>query len=114
MQLIDSERLDILKQLAEDDPTFLTTVINAFLPQLRSIPNELRNALAAEDLEALARQAHSLKGSASNLGAEAVRECCMRIEHTARNGETHGIAAVLDELQGLAEDTARYFERQRG
>ena len=113
MELIDFERLDILRELAEDDPTFLNTVIDAFLPQLEEIPGALRGAFDRGNVEELARHAHSLKGSASNLGAEAVRQICLEIEHGAREGSLDGLGAKIDALVKTCADTADYFAAQR-
>lgn len=113
MELIDFERLDILRELAEDDPTFLNTVIDAFLPQLTNITGDLRNAFERRDADELARHAHSLKGSASNLGAEAVRALCLDIEHSARTGTLDGLGSTIDQLTQACADTAIYFSGQR-
>lgn len=76
---------------------------------LAVFPGGLDNALAAigaaGDLAAMAREAHTLKGLAGNLGAVAVAEIAGRIEAAARTGSAP--AAMLDDLrQAVAETRA--------
>ncbi len=61
---------------------------------------EVRDALAKGDKATAARAAHSLKGSAANLGATAVAEAAAKVEKEIQTGETappalDGMAASL-------------------
>jgi len=51
-----------------------------------SAMQEIRNALAAGDAETAAREAHSLKGSAANLGATAVANAAAELETAIKSG----------------------------
>ncbi len=58
--------------------------------------DEVRAALAAGDTETAARVAHSLKGSAANLGATALAEVAAKVESAVTSGQN--IEAALNSL----------------
>ena len=109
MALIDHTQLLSLQELAAGDDTFLPSVIDAFLEQLGSIPGALREAVAGAEAETAAELAHSLKGSAANVGAEDVSGLSRTVEHLARAGDLGEAARLLDELDSVAADTERAF-----
>lgn len=111
--LIDQTQLSHLKDLAAGDDAFLASVIDAFLPQLETIPDALRKAAAESTPQAVAELAHSLKGSAGNVGAEDVSKLCLAIEQLARAGEIDGVAPLIDELAAKAEATRRAYEDEK-
>ncbi len=59
----------------------------------------LRQAIADFDAVALARAAHSLKGSAGTLGAAGMASICVQIETSGKSGRIEGIADLLDRLE---------------
>jgi HPt (histidine-containing phosphotransfer) domain-containing protein len=111
--LIDQNQLSHLRELAAGDASFLASVIDAFLPQLERIPEELRQAAAQDTPQAVAELAHSLKGSAGNVGAEDVSKLCLEIEQLARGGELDGVGSLIDELAAAARATHRAFEEEK-
>jgi len=52
---------------------------------------DMRNALAADDLDDLARAAHALKSMSLSLGASMVSSIASRIEQDARNGDASNV-----------------------
>jgi len=68
----------------------------------------LREGMREVDIRAVARAAHSIKGSASNIGALRVSRVAAEIEDRARLDRWDDIAAFADELDArYAELTAR-------
>ena len=65
------------------------------LPRRRSL---LKTAIIQRDAEAVRLEAHSLKGSATNLSAPALREISYRIETAAAAGKTETAHHLLREL----------------
>ncbi len=59
----------------------------------------MEKALEAEDKEALRRQAHSLKGSSSNLGAVRVVDVCVALELAVSNRELANVPVLLECLK---------------
>jgi len=84
----------------------LSPVITIFLQTLDNRIDKIRQAVETTDADAIARTAHTLKGSSSQFGAEELAELCRRIEDM---GRTHSIAqadSLLLEI-GRAADRLR-------
>ena len=64
----------------------------------------LRTAINRSDLREVARAAHSIKGSASNIGADQVSRIAAHIEDRARQTSWDGIADLADELDGSYDE----------
>jgi PAS domain S-box-containing protein len=89
----DSRRASVLRDLAD-----------LFLRDARPKLKSMAAALDGKDLAALASIAHSLKGSASNLGARRLAELCATLEKFAK-------ASDLDSARNLLEQTRVEFQR---
>ncbi len=63
----------------------------------------IRDALTQGDAAALARAAHTLKGSVGNLGGMAVFEAAKSLEERGRSGDLAGAAAALPALEQTME-----------
>lgn len=113
MPLIDSKQFQALCDLAAGDDGFITSVIDAFLQQLDKVPSEVREALAGGDGEEVARVAHTLKGSAANVGAQDVSEVCRRLEKPAREGDLSASRAVAEELEESIRETRKVYEAEK-
>jgi two-component system, sensor histidine kinase and response regulator len=77
----------------------LRDVAGVFETQAPMLIEELRAALAAEDVAAARRVAHSIKGAASIFGATATVDAAARIEVLARGGDLAGTGAMLITLE---------------
>jgi HPt (histidine-containing phosphotransfer) domain-containing protein len=80
----------------------LVTSFRARAPQHVTALDE---AFRTGDLKSVEDQAHSLRGAAGNIGADAVSEVCERIENEARAGRLH--AGVGDDLRTLRLELQR-------
>jgi HPt (histidine-containing phosphotransfer) domain-containing protein len=68
---------------------------------VRSIPGrvgEIRDALELDDADGLRFVAHSLRGSAANLGAGALSRVCRDLEDAAVAGRMADAAAMVDDV----------------
>ncbi len=93
---VDAETLTMLKDVMEDDfDTLITTYIDDVIIR---IP-QLKAALDSQNCEELRRDAHSLKGSSSNLGAQSLAELCLQVENLAKEGETEGVEPLLTQIE---------------
>lgn len=96
---LDPEVIEKLRQLTPpDEPDVLQQVLQLFLSEVPRRIERLRNALAAGDIEELGRSAHSLKGSAGNIGARALHEVCSRLDAQARANDLTGARPLVDEV----------------
>ncbi len=87
-------------------------ILIGFLKNNKESANKLRNAFDGKDRESLVQLAHSLKGSAGNIGADKLYKAAQELEIAGREGtptlilvdimET-ALNQVLDSLQLLAD-----------
>jgi two-component system sensor histidine kinase/response regulator len=96
--MLDLSRVRMLQDLATGQVSFFTTCLASFLAR---VPVDLENidtAVRDCDHQGLFAAAHSLKGSAQNLGAAEVGRLCQRLEEAAECrdiGETTELTATL-------------------
>jgi two-component system, sensor histidine kinase and response regulator len=94
----------VLERVLGDRP-LLAELLNIFCGEYGQRQAELREALAARDTALLERAAHSLRGSAGNLGAAATALAAAALEQFARDGDLIGagesIAAIEAEMARL-------------
>jgi HPt (histidine-containing phosphotransfer) domain-containing protein len=114
MPILDPSLLDFLRTLRfEGEPDPVTEIIDLFL---RDTPSRLEEATAAlnrRDSAGVQAAAHTLKGSANNLGARRLGAAAGRLENQASTGRWALIEELLraatTELQALIPE----LERQR-
>ena len=79
---IDLEVIEELRDIMEDDFPLL---IETFLLETERQYLDAKNAWQDLQFDNLRRSAHSLKGSAGNLGAFQLRDMCEELEQQAQN-----------------------------
>jgi HPt (histidine-containing phosphotransfer) domain-containing protein len=94
---IDRERLSAV---TFGDPEFEAELLAAFLGDTASAIERLATALSAGDLPAARREAHSIRGSAANVGALPLSAEAGRLETLLAGGGGAGAEAVLDRVRG--------------
>ena len=94
-ELIDGEQIRVLADAAGKE--MVTPILDAFWQSNDELMAQLDDAIVTGDAGAAAKVAHALKGSASNLGANAVAETSKRIEHAAKAND-------LETARGAAAD----------
>lgn len=82
------------------DPEFEAELMAAFLADTGAAIERLATALAAGDLPAGRREAHSIRGAAANVGALPLSAEAGRLEALLAGGESEGAGAVLDRVRG--------------
>jgi HPt (histidine-containing phosphotransfer) domain-containing protein len=102
-QVLDMTVVDELLSLSDDgDPELLLDLIRLFLEDGPAKVDALARGLANKDFEMMERAAHSLKGSAGNLGARLLQHTCERMMLASRQHQ-------LDETRQLAGRIAAAF-----
>jgi HPt (histidine-containing phosphotransfer) domain-containing protein len=97
----------------DGDETLLRELAALFLEDMPTLIREMENAIASGDSGALARAAHTLKGSVANFGAEPVYDAALAIEQAAKSQTLDdpmrmvsrleaALRALTPELQSLA------------
>jgi HPt (histidine-containing phosphotransfer) domain-containing protein len=95
-----SQVIALLRDLAtQDGQDLFGELADLFLGELASRVDGIRSGVLAADPGAVFQWAHSLKGSAGNLGATRLAALCEQIEHEARQGSTTESVALLHALE---------------
>ena len=102
---VDSDMLDSLKSILEDRfDLLITTYIND--SEGRRV--RLREAVERDDFAAIRHEAHGLKGSSRNIGANNFADICAIVEaqatHEDKNGLEKNVAAIEHRLAAVFEE----------
>ena len=108
--LIDHTVFNVLKESVGDD--FIGELVQAFLEESPLMLDEMRTAIAAEEVDGLRRAAHSLKSNANTFGATSLAELAKDLEFMARENNLNfgdklvalenTYAKAAEELKALA------------
>ena len=109
---LDPAVLDTLRKLTPPgEPDVLTEVLKLFLDEVPLRVERLRNAWAAGNIEEVRRAAHSLKGSAGNIGARRLHAICSKLDDIGKSHELDGVAALVDELAAEFDNVSTEIRR---
>ncbi|MCJ8500477.1 Hpt domain-containing protein [Desulfatitalea alkaliphila] len=99
-----NEPLDLKGALkrAMGDTAFLQMMYDEFQQMLPDNIARMAQACDAREMGLLARQAHQLKGSAANLGANEIAAAALQLEQSANAGAVDQAAATLAALKCAA------------
>ncbi|MBN2279164.1 MAG: response regulator [Candidatus Marinimicrobia bacterium] len=74
-----------LLERIDDDYELMNILLKEYMAQGQKLISNISNALEKEDMETLRIEAHSLKGSSSNIDLPDVRDLCQIIEDAGKN-----------------------------
>lgn len=97
-------RSEVLDRL-EGDEDLLRELVDLFLSQSWIQVQKLQAALAVGDAHTIWNQAHSLKGAAAGLGAEALSHRAAQLEQAGREGD---LTAVPGLLKAVRDELTRF------
>ncbi|RYZ60330.1 MAG: Hpt domain-containing protein [Proteobacteria bacterium] len=99
--LIDHEKLDAVKELAEpgDADGFFRDLVELFFSRVPILIGEMVDANAKGDPVAVSKSAHTLKGTAGNLGAIRVMKLAESLETLGRSGSLDTMSQLLSEIE---------------
>jgi len=104
--------LEYLHQISDGDEEFELELLNLFLEDAVTHLEAAKVAIAAGDCHNLEREAHHLKGSSGNVGAEQMHVIAMALEQQALKGSLDGAAdkvAILENyLQAIQVFSSTY------
>ncbi len=78
-------------------------LLGRFADSLADAPDKIAEAVAAGNMEDAQMQAHTVKGTAANLGAEVLAEAGKVLEAAIKDG--NGIEPAIEELRKVLVDT---------
>ncbi|MFK7986339.1 MAG: Hpt domain-containing protein [Sandaracinaceae bacterium] len=104
-ELLDPETLSSLERLARGRPAFLPRLMRTFAEQGGELVKQIGAAAEAKDTAALGQAAHKLGGSCGQIGALRLREACVGVERTAREGvlDRHAVMTLEADFAVLVE-----------
>lgn len=97
--VIDPQAIENLRSLDPGNDEFLREIVGIFLDDTPRRIEELEQSLTANDIPKFTRAAHSIKGSAANLGAMALRNVAESLEHQSRTTGLADVPALLASLK---------------
>ena len=97
--VLDPVVIASLRQLTPPgEPDVLSEVLRLFLDEVPRRIDRLRGAWTAGNLIEVHRAAHSLKGSAGNIGAHAMYEVCKQLDERGKAGDLEGTGHLVAAL----------------
>jgi histidine phosphotransfer protein HptB len=109
--VIDPEAIENLRSLTPEDPdSFLRDIIGIFIDDTPQRFAELHKSLTEGDRTTFTRAAHSIKGSASNLGALQLYTISADLEKRSRTEELATLTERLADLENAFTRARRTLE----
>ena len=97
--VLDPAVLESLRELTPPgEPDVLKEVLQLFLDDVPARVERLRSAWQSGDAVAVQRAAHSLKGSAGNIGATDLLGVCRQLDELGRAGDLSNAAPLVTAL----------------
>jgi CheY-like chemotaxis protein/HPt (histidine-containing phosphotransfer) domain-containing protein len=100
---LDPELLSQIRELAAQDPSGIAELVRLFLRDARTRLDSAGSAAERGDLAAVARTAHSLKGSSASLAAQTMALLCADLEGASETGDVHAATEVMTRLEAEFE-----------
>jgi HPt (histidine-containing phosphotransfer) domain-containing protein len=98
-----------LNELRAEGDNLLPELVGIFQIELGKGLDQLTQALAARDCIAVARIAHTLKGTAGNFGAKQMHEMAARMDQIARAGHAEQATAMFEDFRWECERVRRFL-----
>jgi signal transduction histidine kinase/CheY-like chemotaxis protein len=110
---LDAEAFATLKALSEDeDPTFVLSIIAAFIQDTPAHLETLQQAAQAADATALERAAHTLKSSSASVGACGMATLCLELQRLGRANSNTGALTLVAQLVYEFDRVCQALERE--
>ncbi len=111
----EAEAVDLAAALERlgGDRSLYDELVGVFKNECPGMTAEMRRAIDDRDGKTLARSAHTLRGSSSNLGAVAVADAALELEKLARSEELEGAGEQFKVLESEIERLLSELETLR-
>ncbi|MCA1585680.1 MAG: Hpt domain-containing protein [Acidobacteria bacterium] len=108
LTVLDAHVLEALRMLTgPGESDVLIEVLCLFRDDAPARVRAIVTAWRADDAHGVMAAAHSLKGAASSLGADALQRACSDIEAAAKTGDLAAIGRLIDDLEEQAANVER-------
>ncbi len=85
-EVLSRQALNTIREMSGNQDVF-RELLEMFISDSTERLQAMRAALEANNAQALEREAHALKGSCANFGAERLEEMCLRLQQLGSQGE---------------------------
>nr|WP_322658053.1 response regulator [Dendronalium sp. ChiSLP03b]MDZ8204342.1 response regulator [Dendronalium sp. ChiSLP03b] len=102
-----------LHQISENDPEFELNLLEMFVEDMQNRLEITKAAIAANDFEQLAREAHQIKGASGNVGATTMHLAAEKLEQLACNQERRGTTNLISELEEFLQRIQEFLLCQK-
>lgn len=93
---VKTEMIVELKDILAED---FNTLVESFIDDAKSRMIKLKHAIASRSSEIVRREAHSLKGSSLNLGAQLLPQLCSEMEEQGKAGDLTGCESLFLKIE---------------
>ncbi len=94
-----------LREIAGDDVEFIDELVDSFLHDTDETLDSLEESIGRDDLKAVAKLAHRLKGSSGTMGAESIRYLCEQLEQCIAQGSLNGADTLVAHMRTVFSAT---------
>lgn len=108
-KLMVFDRCEALRRLLRSE-TLLREVIGIFLRDLPRLKTQLKDAVDAKSVTSVCLAAHSLKGSASQVGGRVLTDRAWHVERLATDGNLPAALELMPSLWHDLDDLALVLE----
>jgi two-component system sensor histidine kinase RpfC len=102
---LNENTLHQLALLGEEQDNFLPVVIHGFISESEKLLDAMRTAWAHQEYSTVKELAHTLKGSAGNVGAEALHQICRDIMQSSHTKLDNNEGDLLQQIQNCFKST---------
>ncbi len=106
----DPVNISRIQETSDGDLEFEKEIIEIFLSDNEHRLTVLETAVNGQDLEVIRREAHTMKGSCGNMGAEGMQEIAYRLEKIGSSVDSEPALEVLASLKSEFERTRSYLQ----
>ena len=105
------DKQELLARLMNNEE-IIPVLLSAFIEDAPRTLNELKDAVAQNNIELITRQAHTLKGMSANLAANPLAEISRQIELASKGESDQALEPLIEELEKSFNDVMDCFKEE--
>ncbi|WP_414548073.1 response regulator [Anabaena sp. CCY 0017] len=100
-----------LQQISENDPEFELELLQIFVEDSELHLEATKAAIATNNFQQLAREAHHIKGASSNIGAISMETAADKLEKLSHQNESVGTNELVAELEDFIQEIKSFLAK---
>ncbi len=101
-----------LRDIADGDTEFIRDLAQTFIEDTRTRIEQLRTLISAGDAEGIRREAHTIKGSSANFGAQILQQLATELEEMGTGQEIERAAETIEDFHAEFERLCAYADEE--